>query len=133
MKIESCSFPGDFQIWTYDVSHGRLLLRRPKAGGPTRVDVLFTDVHFIQICAFFDSLSVETIKDISSLGLPISICKATADSTLKTFKIQSADWTGYVVAGAMHVHEDEEDFARPSKIFKPGPLMRSLAAAGYSP
>jgi len=30
MKAPSLFFEGSFQLWAYDVSHARLLIRRPK-------------------------------------------------------------------------------------------------------
>ena len=53
------SFVGRFQIWSYAVSHGELLVRSTKSGvRATQVDMLFSNVVHINLPAGFDDLTL---------------------------------------------------------------------------
>ena len=109
------SFQRKFQVWLYSVSHGQLLLRSNRTEDfstpidvvfNTRVDILFKDVAAMALPTLFDGLSVaETAKDEAhDLNIQLG---AWPIQNRKTFAIWGANFSGYVVAGAVFWHEDE--------------------------
>ena len=108
------SFSRRFQMWAYAVGHSQILLRSPKsADSPTRIDVLFKNVAFICLPTMCDGLAVseatmeEETKLRSQLSLPRQVGR-------KLFVVSGADFTGYVVAGAVASYEDEREYDAPS-------------------
>src|SRR5579883_2240828 len=56
-------YKGRFSIWTYDPSHGQLLLRGVH-GPPRRVDLLFVDVRLINL----GTLLIDVTIDETDIG-----------------------------------------------------------------
>lgn len=114
MATEIMRFSHRFQMWSYAVGHGQLLLRSPKStDSPTRIDVLFKNVAFVCLPTMFDGLAVseatmeEETKLKSQLGSP-------RQEGRKLFVVRGADFMGYVVAGAVASYEDEREYYEPS-------------------
>ena len=100
-------FHRKFQVWLYSVSHGQLLLRSNRSEEfSTRIDILFKDVAAMALPTLFDGVSVaETAKDAAhELNIQLG---AWSIQNRKVFAIWGANFSGYVVAGAVFWHEDE--------------------------
>ena len=91
-----------FQLWRYTVSHGQLLLRSTKDDDhPTRVDVLFKNVHAIDLPASMDGLHIHKVGP-------------------QSYRLRGNDWEGQVQAGVLAVAEDEGSYLDPSPLFLGG-------------
>ena len=103
-----------FQVWAYTVSHGQLLLRSTKSQStPTRIDILFKDTAAMCLPAAFDNLILSRAQ-ANDLGLDA----ATAATTGKTvYRLKGTNFDGFVVAGAVVVHEDDREYDEPSEIY----------------
>lgn len=102
---------GRVEWWLYTVSHGQLLLRRPKnPTHPRRVDILFKDVAEAHIFAYFDNLRVLEILpedegfDIAPAG------------KRKIFRLAGDNAVGRIVAGAVICMEDDLEYDEPSSL-----------------
>lgn len=107
------NFKGRFQVWSYTTSHGQLLLRRTKSNEyPTRIDVYFKNVAYMQLATVFDELHVTeaTPESVPSLGALILADK-------KVYIVSGANSEGVVVAGTVLWNEDEGDYDDPSVFF----------------
>ena|SRR5690348_1733686 len=126
-------FTGLFQLWTYDVSNGRLLFRRNKTqANQTRIDMLFVDTTFVQLQTGIQSFSLEQMTD-SEAAQEIPAPHLTIPKSLKRYRLRAADQVGYVIAGNVLFHEDDGHYAQPSKIYKPGGIVHALGLDGYDP
>ncbi len=108
-------FPGRFQVWSYTVSHGQLLLRRAKSNDhPTRVDVLFSNVPYMRLATVFDQLHVseEDIATLPSLG-----ALSLLDRLI--YSINGSNTDGLVIAGSVVAHEDQGEYDEPSHLSLP--------------
>jgi hypothetical protein len=104
-----------FQVWSYTVGHGQLLLRATKTDErPTRIDVLFKGVKEFHLPTLCDGLSITEASDEEVLKL----CDLRKSPTLynreKVFMIQGTDFVGYVAALAVFSHEDKGEYFDPS-------------------
>jgi hypothetical protein len=106
-----------FQIWAYSVSHSQLLLRSKKSTGhPTRVDIAFRGVVGMKLPWILESIRIET-----------STLEAIGDSAIQSldlfdkdlFACSAGSFSGWVVASAISMAEDEEEFDVPSAVFEP--------------
>lgn len=95
-----------FQMWLYTASHGQLLLRSNRSDlYSTRVDVLFKNVTAVQLRTDFDlqsilEVSINEVADgsISAFGM--------VGANQRIFMLVGPSFSGHVVAGALHWHED---------------------------
>jgi hypothetical protein len=125
------SAEGHFQMWSYDVSHARLLVRRNIRENASRIDLLFFDVCFLQCPTEMDSVSIDVIgRGEASKEFPD--CVASLPASLKRFLIRFKSGKGLIIAGGITSHEDRGRYDDPSAIYQPGGLMRDLAKNGYS-
>jgi hypothetical protein len=123
---------GLIQIWTYDVSHSRLLLRRKKTSAiATTLDLVFVGVEFLQLATGMQSPSVEELTDAEARSELPGFTRL-LPSTLKTFRLTAAPEIGYIVAAKLVWHEDSRNYGDPSAVFKPGGIVGGLAREGYS-
>jgi hypothetical protein len=105
--------PRTYQLWRYAVGHGQLLLRSTQsADQPTRVDVLFNNVAVLNLPAHFDGLSISEASEAEvakfvDLGSWLT-------GTRKIFLVRSKNFRGYVIAGAVLLHEDQGEYHDPS-------------------
>jgi hypothetical protein len=96
MKKELFKYEGRFQLWSYTVSHGQLLLRStPSAARATQIDVLFKGVSAISLSTNLDGL--EVLHD-EGATLPTT---AEPQGGTKLFIVRGLEEEGYVVAGAV--------------------------------
>ena len=100
-------------MWKYLISHRQLLLRAVKSPGYlTRIDLLFTNVSFMQISTSFNGLSVYE-ADPGELGVTQA---ALPYSGYKVFKLTDSIGFGYVV-GASFIHrEDNREYNEDSQL-----------------
>ena len=133
METKILSFEGRFSIWTYDPSHGRLLLRSAnRKDSPRRIDIVIQDLRAMELCALFDGIIIEEISEEDILGTPEK-AKFAMEPGLRRFRITTSEWSGYIIAGDVFWHADEGGFNEPSVIYKPGQLIKSLGDNGYFP
>jgi hypothetical protein len=84
-----------FQVWLYTVSHAQLLMRSVKTSGqPTRIDLLFKDVHALDLPTTTEGLAVR--RDGAG------------------FALSGEGWTGAITAGAFFNAEDDLEYDDPS-------------------
>ena len=109
------SFQRNFQVWLYSVSHGQLLLRSNRTEDfstpidvvfNTRIDVLFKNVAAMALPTLFDGPSVAETATDEAPDLNIQL-GAWPIQNRKVFAIWGANFSGYVVAGAVFWREDE--------------------------
>jgi len=112
--IDTLKYRGRFQLWSYTVSHGQLLLRRNKGPGfPTRVDILFKDVAAVHLPTSFDDL--ELAEDHGPAQDFAGGLGAWPAHGRKTFRLTGQSFAGTVVAGAVFCHEDTKEHFEPSE------------------
>jgi hypothetical protein len=96
---ESFASERRFQLWSYTVSHGQLLLRSTKDDDhPTRVDVLFKNVQTINLPASMDGLHIQKVGP-------------------RSYQLRGGDWQGHVEASVMVAAEDEGSYLDPSPLY----------------
>ena len=89
-------FTGLFQVWSYTLSHGQLLLRSTKhKSRPTQIDVLFKNVAVMQLATQYDDLR---IAKVPSVRLP-EIADGVIDHGY--YRLTGRNGVGLVVAGAL--------------------------------
>ncbi len=117
------SFDGLFVIWSYDVSHAKLLLRRTKGTDfvddtksfKTRIDVLFKGVELIFMPTSFYNLVIEEI-DAKKLPKSIKSISNADTKNLKIYKLSGNSNVGYVLSLAMFWEEDELEYNEASSL-----------------
>jgi hypothetical protein len=129
MQKEPIVLEGRFTLWTYDVSHGLMLFRRNPAPGQKRAEILFLDVRAMEIAAWGDDIRIEEAD--SQTTHKFENARLVREPRIKTFKVTSKQWTGFVWATGFNYSVDDGAMGDPSSLYKPGPLMKRLASAGY--
>ncbi|MFJ9428151.1 hypothetical protein ACIRQY_00685 [Streptomyces sp. NPDC101490] len=105
-----------FRAWHFSVSYNRILLRSlSEETSPARVDVLFSNVYFLQIPTKFSRLEIRKGegREPSRVEVPVG-------TRGEWFDINSGE--GYVYATHCQWHEDEGNSMTPSRF---GPLKRT--------
>jgi len=94
--------------------HSQLLIRAPRHVGllhapfPTRIDVLFKAVAFVQLPTVMHGFSLATVDpQDASIKSPEAARSAGINSEI--FSVRGSDYAGYVVAEAAFICEDEAD------------------------
>ena len=104
--------PRYFKVWTYTVSHCRLLLRSTKEGGlPSRIDVYFGGVERMLLRPYYDGLRVAEADTAALDSYRDRYGEVAAGYTLFTLE---PDLGSFVVAGVLQWHEDAGGFEDPS-------------------
>ncbi|MGW0467745.1 hypothetical protein ACWDX6_21145 [Streptomyces sp. NPDC003027] len=104
-----------FRIWHYSVSYRRLLLRSLSETSPNRIDVLFSNVHFLHMSTACDRLEISEDPEfrpqfsIDVEGIPG-----------KWFLLNGG--TGYLYGTHCQWHEDDGSALTPSRF---GPFKRT--------
>ncbi len=112
-----------FQIWTYSVSHGQLLVRSPKSKKyPTNVDVSFFGVKLIDLSTGFIGL---TIEDASPEEITAAQHRLREPSWIgRVYRLTSESRKFFVAAVDIQVSENSLDFRETELDFmafvKPG-------------
>lgn len=109
-------FQGMFQIWSYSVGHGQLLLRSTKSPDrPTQIDILFTDVAAICIPTTFDGVEVHEVDAADLRTQPVLGNLSWCDR--RVYAIAGPGVDGYVVAGAVAFDEGDREYDSVSPLF----------------
>lgn len=109
-----------FVLFSYDGSHGLLLLRSRKTPQyPKRIDVLFQDVRAMELRSWFEGVRVEE-ADASALQGQKSKPEKMIEKGNKVYMIHGLDWSGFVVGGIVSIKEDEGEFGDQSELLQPG-------------
>jgi hypothetical protein len=118
------SYKRRFQVWTYTVSHGQLLLRSTKdAENRTQVDVLFKNVLSVNLPTLLDDLCVELADEEGATGVTAQL-GAWKLFDEKMFLVWGRNFRGYVVAGIVVSSEDDQEHHEPSPLLQlPGRWM----------
>lgn len=127
--IEQIDFPNRwFEIWTYYKGHGQLILRSPRFRSvyeptfPTRVDVLFKNVHGLKLPADVHGLTVSIADPTTADRIAGEIdSRVHLDQTV--FLVSGSHYSGYVLAGSVTMTEDEGDDSAPSALM---PYVRTV-------
>ena len=105
-----------FQVWSYTVGMGRLLLRSPKSpGAVTRVDVLFQNVKALKLPTRLEGLSVRSPTDEELRAIETD-AGFREDGNTQVFVVEGKNYTGYVVAGVVVAREDTGEYGDPSTL-----------------
>jgi hypothetical protein len=108
--------PRKFVLFSYSASHGLLLLRSGKANEhPTRVDILVQDVRALEIRCWFEGVQIEEVGRDYLLGFKSNPTEMLEPGN-KVYSVQGNGWQGFIVGGVFASHEDEDEFAAPSKL-----------------
>jgi hypothetical protein len=103
-----------FSVFSYDISHGLLLLRSGKTNDyNTRIDILFKDVVAIESRMKINKILIK-IEDPSFISNAMSKSSLIIEPGHKVYSLTSDDWVGFIVGGMITVHEDNEDFFKKS-------------------
>jgi len=116
--MASKQFQGEFAVWSFTTGHGRLLLRRTKSDAhPTRVDILLTDVGWMCLPMTFTDLQLREVA-IEEIRSMLGGAGALREKGRKAFVLSGASSTGYMLAGAFAVHEDDGEYNDPSALLE---------------
>ena len=101
-----------FEVWRYTPSHRQLLLRSNKSEGlNTRIEILFKDISVVMVVPVFSGL---IISECEIKEYPVGFAHSIGDRSL--YKVESAEFIGYIVAGSVSIHEDELGYDEPSAL-----------------
>jgi hypothetical protein len=131
--IEEFDFPNRyFRIWTYYKGHRQLILRAPHFKSiqeptfPTRVDILFKDVHALKLPTDMQGLSVSIADARTADRITHEIALPEyGDQTI--YLVRGSDFTGYVISGSATATEDDGDDSAPSALM---PYVRTTFYLG---
>jgi len=106
-----------FQVWSYTVGMGRLLLRSTKNETfTTRVEVLFQNVKAMQLPTSLEGLVVAEAD--AELAQRIEAeTGLTRGEGARFFGLWTSHRVGYVVAGVVVSEEDEGEYYESSKLW----------------
>ncbi|OSZ61768.1 hypothetical protein OQI_03395 [Streptomyces pharetrae CZA14] len=105
-----------FRTWHFSVSYNQLLLRSlSDDASPARVDVLFSNVHFLHMPTSLARLDIHKGEGSHPPGVEVP-----AGVRGEWFTINAGE--GYVYATHCQWHEDEGNAMTPSRF---GPLKRT--------
>lgn len=114
-----------FRIWLYTVGHQTLLLRSMKTERiPTRVDVLFKPVAWMNLPTGLNGLIVEAanaeqagaiIEAARQAGSIIEAPDTPRDPAWRCFVVRGAHYEGYIVATGWDVDEGPYGYNEPDR------------------
>ena len=104
-------YDGRFQWWSYNVSHGQLLLRSTKSPKrDTQIDVLFKDVVLVHMATSIDDMEVlEAEEEDRPKGVELVAGR-------KVFVVRGKDFSGFVVAAVVFHSEGGDCHNDPSPL-----------------
>lgn len=122
-----------FQAWSYQVSHGVLLLRSSIGRGfAERVDVMFRGVTAVRLRSVYRSLAVNLVASNNVLDL-VGVDIEAVESDSHVFSIGAiGKAAGFVVAGSCHFAEDDMEYGEPSSIDHPEFSARVIRSGDFS-
>lgn len=109
--MEQISYPYRiFQMWTYTVGMGRLLLRSTKTPTfETRIDILFQNVKALKTRSNLDGVSVRIASPSEQSSFELD-CGISIGGETVAYVLEGAGPLGYVIAGSVTFHEDEGEY-----------------------
>jgi len=117
MSATVLKFLGRFQVWSYSVSHGQLLLRSPKSRErATQVDILFKNVASMQLPAMFDDIEIRKVRADELPSAPQ--LGALESMGREIYRITGRNVDGYVVAGAVVADERNLEYDAVSPLLQ---------------
>ena len=107
---ESISIRRRFQVWSYAVGHGLLLLRSTKnEEHDTQVDILFTNVSFMSLPTLCEHVHIVEVPKEKLMNLPIQ-AGVLGIGDRNCYQVSGIDWSGYVVAGTVRSVENTAEY-----------------------
>jgi hypothetical protein len=114
--MKALTFRRPFVLFSYNVSHGLLLLRSAKsAHQPKRIDILFQDVRALECRTQLEDLEIAEVG-VDFLDDLRSKPAETIEEGHRVYSLKSGNWVGFIVGGIVTHHEDDADFFSPSKL-----------------
>ncbi|QHO71541.1 hypothetical protein ACH79_01800 [Bradyrhizobium sp. CCBAU 051011] len=119
MAISSFKSDRKFSIFSYEASHGLLLLRSGKTNEHhTRIDVLVRDVRAMEIRSWFEGFEIveedrEYLREFRSN--PIEMI----EPGNKVYALRGIGWRGFIVAGILLAQEDDGEYMDRSPLLGP--------------
>ena len=111
----SVEWKGVFQLWTYSVSHGKLLLRSTRsADRDSQIDVLFVDVIYVSIPTVFNDLKLSW----EGGGFDENHMVLADMDEKKNFKLTGIGCDGFVVAGGVTFCESDNEYYDQSPLIE---------------
>src|SRR5688572_25122851 len=105
-----------FSLHLYWVSHGLLLLRSGKSNkDSTRIDILFQDVVWMALPAWWDSLEI-SLSAIESLPLPVPPSLKNEVPFRRVFRLSTDGVDHFVVVGRASIAEDDRNYGEVSPL-----------------
>jgi len=105
-----------FVIFSYDASHGVLLLRSAKTtSSDTRCDVVFSDVRAMELRISSDGITISEVE-LAHLETFKSSPLDLMEEGLVAYKVGNDTWSGFVLGGIVTTAEDYEDFFERSPL-----------------
>jgi hypothetical protein len=108
-----------FQLWSYTVGMGKLLLRSVKtASSATRIDILFQNVQALKLPTVLHGLTIlsSDARDIEQISAETGLLP---DDGRIFFVLSGSHYDGYIVAGVMTTCEDAGEYFEASKLWSP--------------
>lgn len=125
-------YPRPFSVQLYWNSHGVLLLRsRKTAAHSRRIDILFTDVRWIALPCWFDSIRIESGAG-SDLLLPLTPRIKAEAHLMSVYKVISGDIIHGLLAGN-NVWVSEDDRDDPDSALLPSFRLRRFGLSDETP
>jgi len=119
MTIASFKSDRKFSIFSYEVSHGLLLLRSGKTNEHhTRIDVLVKDVRAMEIRSWFEGFEIaeedrEYLREFRSN--PIEMI----EPGNRVYALRGRGWQGFIVGGILLAQEDNGEYMDRSPLLGP--------------
>jgi hypothetical protein len=85
----------------------------------TRLDILFQDVRAMEIRSWFDGVKIDEVEP-EYLKTSRSDPAALMETGNRVFRLIGNGWEGFILAGIVSFHEDDEEFQAPSKLQSSG-------------
>jgi hypothetical protein len=115
--MENFSSNRTFKVWEYQVSHGQLLIRSPKAPATARtpecltnVDLIFLGVEYLAIPRIFHGIEVAT--PINEEGKNIEVVLGKSVDAGNIIILVSEGKRFVIVASVLKVYENDWDIFR---------------------
>jgi hypothetical protein len=116
MIVSSFKSDRKFSVFSYEISHGLLLLRSGKTDEHhTRIDVLMTDVRAMELRSWFEGLEIKE-EDREYLRGFRSNPVEMIEPGNKVYALRGKGWQGFIVGGSLSVQEDHRGLTDPSSL-----------------
>lgn len=100
-----------FEMWRFSVTHKHLLLRANKSeSDATRVEVLFANVKVINLPTLLDGLTISELSTDEAIRQYSEVISSLYMKNSSVFVLSGKGYSGYVVAGAVYMEEDQKEY-----------------------